>query len=283
LSVSRTLFGRRRSWLARWPKLQERLRRRYLVRHTMAVRLDPDRLLCRILGPYKLYVDPVDQGITPHLITDGYWEPRTTEVIVDRLRSGMVAVDAGANLGYFTILMALLCGPRGHVHAFEPVPALADRIAASLHLNGLDSQVTLHRLPLSDREGDAVRLAYEPHYPGGAQITRVMEDGRTIVQARTRRLDAIAGARDAALVKIDTEGLEEAIWYGMKSLIEGPRLRWIVVEYTAQSYHDPAGLLGAMAAAGFRLMRIDDEHGLVATDAAEILGGPPLQMLLLER
>jgi FkbM family methyltransferase len=283
LSVSRTLFGRQSSWLARWPRLQHRLRRRYLVRHSMAVRLDPDRLLCRILGPHKLYVDPADQGITPHLITDGYWEPRTTEVMVDRLRPGMVAVDAGANLGYFTVLMALLCGPRGHVHAFEPIPALADRVAASLHLNGLDRQVTLHRDPLSDEDGRDVRLAFEPRYPGGAQITQVHDDGRILVDARTRRLDAVAGARDAVLVKIDTEGLEEAIWHGMAGLIAGPTLRWVVVEFTADSYRDAPGLLDAMTAAGFRLLRIDDQDGTVPTTAAAVLAGPPLQMLLLER
>ena len=39
------------------------------------------------------------------------------------LRKGDVVIDAGANVGYFTMLFSDLVGAYGHVHAFEPVPA----------------------------------------------------------------------------------------------------------------------------------------------------------------
>ena len=35
--------------------------------------LGNNKALCRVLGKYKIYVDTRDIGITPHLVTDGFW------------------------------------------------------------------------------------------------------------------------------------------------------------------------------------------------------------------
>jgi hypothetical protein len=87
----------------------------------MAVAIDGETILCRILGRYKIYVDSHDWGISPHLMLDGVWEIRTTEVVVDLLLPGMTAIDVGANLGYFTLLMAGLCGPSGRCSRSSPI------------------------------------------------------------------------------------------------------------------------------------------------------------------
>jgi FkbM family methyltransferase len=279
--INRHIFGRRRSWLGRRPRLQDRVRQWFGMRHATAVRMNANMILCRILGPYKLCVDPDDLGITPHLVMDGFWEPRVTETIVDRLRPGMTAIDAGANLGYFTVLMAALAGMRGRVVAFEPVPATADLLAHSIRLNGF-AQVTLYREPLAEVDGREVTLVFEPHYRGGASVSAHPARAHQ-VSAKTRRLDRVPGALDAALVKIDTEGSEEAVWRGMSAMIAGRALRWVIVEFTRASYDDPAGFLAEAQAAGFTLLRIDDERGPIAASAVEILAGPALQMLLFER
>jgi FkbM family methyltransferase len=280
--VSRLVFGRRRSWLARWPRLHDAWRQRFAIRHAGTVQLN-GLLIGRILGPYKLCLDPDDHGITPHLALDGFWEPRVTEVMVDRLRPGMVAIDAGANLGYFTILMAALTGLRGRVLAFEPVPHTADLLAESIRLNGFADHVTLHRAPLAEEGGRQVSLQFETRFRGGATLNAAPVDGRERVAATTLRLDEVPGAREAALVKIDTEGAEEAIWRGMRALVEGAALRWIVIEFSRHCYADPAAFLAEVEAAGFRLLAIDDERGAMPTTRAAVLAGPALQMLLFER
>ena len=216
--ISRTIFGKRRSWLGRFPSLQHQLRARYLARHALAVPVGGGMILCRILGPYKLYVDPDDLGISPHLMLDGYWEPRVTEVIVDRMRPGMIGVDVGANLGYFSVLMAALVGPRGRVLAFEPNPETARRFENSLAINGMTERVSLYRDALAEVDGREVNLVIPENHPGGSQVTSIPVDGLNHVTARTRRLDGVPGALDAALVKIDCEGAEEAIWRGMSAM-----------------------------------------------------------------
>ena len=48
------------------------------------------------------------------------WEPFETRLLLACLERGSTACDVGANLGYFTVAMALAeCAPR-QVYAFEP-------------------------------------------------------------------------------------------------------------------------------------------------------------------
>ena len=51
------------------------------------------------------------------------------------IRTGSVAFDLGCNSGSITLPMAMLAGPEGHVHAFDPYPWNAAATRASSHLN----------------------------------------------------------------------------------------------------------------------------------------------------
>ena len=62
--------------------------------------------LCRVLGRYKIYVDTRDIGIASHLMLEGYWEMWVTQAMMRMVRRGSVVADIGANLGYFTLLLA---------------------------------------------------------------------------------------------------------------------------------------------------------------------------------
>ena len=48
-----------------------------------------------------------------------------TEAVEAALKPGMVAIDVGANVGYFSMLMAERVGSAGRVQAFEPNPSMA--------------------------------------------------------------------------------------------------------------------------------------------------------------
>jgi hypothetical protein len=48
------------------------------------------------------------------------------------ISKGDVVIDAGANVGYFTMLFSDLVGPYGRVHAFEPVPATFSILSRNL-------------------------------------------------------------------------------------------------------------------------------------------------------
>ena len=86
-------------------------------RMCQTARLSDDQLICRVLGKYIMYVDPRDRGITPHLALNGFWEAWVTVALARLIQPGWRCVDVGANVGYFTLLMADAVGPDGRVAA----------------------------------------------------------------------------------------------------------------------------------------------------------------------
>ena len=132
------------------------------------VYLGDNEALTRILGRYKMYVDTRDIGIASHLMMEGYWEMWVTEAMMRLLRRGAVVADVGANLGYFTLLMADLTGAEGHVLSFEPNPEMARRLEKSIAVNGFARFTDFYPCGLGREEGWA-RMDVRDDQPGGGR------------------------------------------------------------------------------------------------------------------
>ncbi|MGC1301283.1 MAG: FkbM family methyltransferase [Caulobacteraceae bacterium] len=249
--------------------------------------LGQDVALCRALGRYKMFVDSRDRGLSPHLILDGYWEMWVTEVMARRVRPGMTVADVGANVGYFTLLLADLVGPGGAVHAFEPNPGIVELLRQNLAVNGFDA--TIHPIALSDTNGGLVRLIVPPNEPKNAHIVPCdpHEAGASTdpMILTTHRLDSLAALQAVDFLKIDADTAEEAIWRGMSGILEGGRAMTVILEFAPARYADPRGFLAAISSCGFSLAVIDRAAGERAATVDDILAGAPTEdrMLLLCR
>lgn len=246
------------------------------------VGLGPANGLARVLGRYKMYVDPHDFGLSPHLLLDGFWEMGTTEAIVECLRPGMVAVDVGANVGYFTMLMADLVGPQGRVLAFEPNHSMAERIRRSAYLNGMTHIITVHPSALAEKAqvvcfvipGDEPKNAYIMPYEGG-----VVPPGAVLVE--TERLDARPERCDIEFLKIDAEGAEQQIWAGASGLRAYDKLRTIILEFQPGRYADAQGFVGDIMSWGFTLNWIHPDRGIQPLTVEQIMARNPKEDIML--
>lgn len=271
-------------------KSQLRQRNEAVIRQLCAnAYLGDGRSLCRVLGRYKMIVDTNDVGLSSHLLLDGYWEMWLTELLNEVVQPGMTVIDVGANLGYFTLLMADLVGPTGHVHAFEPNTDLARRMVQSLAINGFESIATVYEQALSDTESDVLLIVPtdEPKnghlLPGGHPVS---ED--QTVESRpmqTRRLDSYPELLNADIIKIDADTSELGIWHGMSGILQTRRPLTIVLEFARMRYADPGGFIDQIVADGFTLAEITLEAGIQPTTREAILTAPPTEdvMLLLVR
>jgi FkbM family methyltransferase len=251
--------------------------------------LGDERSLCRVLGRYKMIVDTTDVGLSSHLLLDGYWEMWLTELLTKLVKPGMKVVDVGANLGYFSLLMADLVGSGGHVYAFEPNTDLARRMTQSLAINGFADIATVHEQALADAEGDVLLVVPTDEPKNGHLLPAdhpVSGDAATETRfMRTRRLDSYAELLDADLIKIDADTSELAIWHGMAGILAQQRSLTIVLEFARMRYADPGAFIDQIVADGFTLAEITLEAGIQTTTRAAILAAPPTEdvMLLLVR
>lgn len=248
--------------------------------------LGDETALARVLGRYKMFVDTHDVGLSSHVMLDGYWEMWVTEAISQRITPGMVVADIGANLGYFTLLMADLVGPEGVVHAFEPNPRMVERLRKTLDVNGFGHRSQIHEVVLGATDGEPVAFFVPEYEPKNAHMTAFdgeLPEGATML--RTSRLDGNPDWSAIEFAKIDVEGAEEYLWAGARGLLDGPNLRTVVLEFTPGRYQDPGAFVDKLLEPGFSLNYIDPSEGVQTITREDLISGNPSEdiMLLLER
>jgi len=140
------------------------------------------------------------------------------------LRAGDLAVDVGANKGAYTWWMRRAVGRSGRVVAFEPQPELAAYLRAVTAAMGW-ANVMIREAAASDRTGRAtLRVPGDGPSPGASlESAAVAHAGREIPCATERLDDALAAAGRVALVKVDVEGHELAVFRGAAGILARDR------------------------------------------------------------
>lgn len=99
-------------------------------------------------------IDPRFRGGTPK-----DYDAPVAAYIRQRIRSGQIALDIGANIGVWVIQFAAMVGARGRVFAFEPNPRSRELLNFHIRLNHLDSFVQVVPAAVGSMNGDAVFFA----------------------------------------------------------------------------------------------------------------------------
>jgi FkbM family methyltransferase len=241
--------------------------------------------LCRVLGRYKMYVDTRDTGFGCNLLLDGFWEMWLTIFIARLVRPGMVAIDVGANFGYYTLILADLVGEAGHVYAVEPNPSTAIALRRSIRLNVPGSRATVIEAAAGAADGGQ-SLLYAPH--GEPKNTAVIASSNqvnasagTVYTVSEVSLDRIAAERGRIdFIKIDAEGAEEAIIAGAMNTLTGDKPD-LVLEFNASRYRDPHAFLAQLKSIYGPMRHIDYYGNAVEVTEATIDSDRPGEDWLL--
>jgi FkbM family methyltransferase len=240
-------------------------------------------VICRALARYRLVVDPTDLPVASYLASEGVWEPWNTIAIARELEPGGVALDVGANCGYFTVLMADLVGQTGRVVAAEPNPRLAALAEQSLWINGYEDRAHVVQRAVTDSPGRAAVLVVPSRR--AAQAALGPEDpAHENLTVETTSVDALAADLPGVdLVKIDAEGSEQAIWAGMSATLERNDDILVVMEVNRTRYADADGFYRDIEAGGFPLRTIELDGRIVPTTRKRLLSRSGELTLYLRR
>lgn len=240
--------------------------------HTGATYVGGGRVLLKTRNGFKMYVDSRDVSIAPHLILDGVWEEWTEAVLRQLLAPGMTVLEAGANVGYFTLVMARAVGRTGSVHAFECDPELARLARDNIEINGLHDAAHIVEKAVGEQAGRVTFYRTDRHRGSGSlvaglgQIPHNPTDSRTELQVEMTTLDAFLGDSPVHpdFIKLDAEGAEPAILRGASKLLDSQRPLTIVMEFFPRFVRDaggePAAFLQLLQGKKFALNVIDERR-----------------------
>ena len=234
----------------------------------------------------------VTKTIGASIWTIGLYEITVSEILARLIAPGDVVVDAGANIGYMSILMGRCAGARGKLLSFEPHPALfpflEDNVEAARR-RGDFASVTLHKVALSEVRGEAV-LSLPQDFGLNEGIARLVgggsdgENAANGIKVPTETLDNVLTGVTVAVIKLDVEEHEAAVLRGTARMLREHRIRHIIYEDFQGPTSEAANLLRGH---GYTIVRVGARFSgpvLAAAESGELHGiyEPPSFLATLE-
>jgi FkbM family methyltransferase len=230
--------------------------------------------IAKMLSRFKIYLDTRDAGIAPHLCMDGYWESWVTKFITKVVKPGDHCIDAGANFGYYSLVLAELAGKKGKTLAIEANPYLCKLLRLTSKLN--EHQFEVVHQALSDAAGEVTLQIPVDYLGSGTLRTESIYPDCTFEKVQADTMDNIiakAGFPKVDFIKMDCEGLESVIFKGMdRTLQQNPDLK-MVMEYSPFMYKDAAAFT-EMLFSKFRIGQVTSESDVrpfTLKDSAHLL------------
>ena len=227
------------------------------------------------VGGNKIYLDASPFGLCRELLVHGVYEKGTTRLFKQLVKDGSVVVDAGANIGYFTLLAARLVGKTGRVFAFEPALSNYDLLVKNIEENRYET-VTPVKKAVSNKTG-VTELFLDGLNMGSNTIYCPGKFGKS-VPVDTVTLDEFFKDRESPidLIKMDIEGAEMAALEGMANIIKKNDNLRIITEFVPHRLIEagvsPESFLNLITDYGFSIYVIDeDEESIQPVSIVQVL------------
>lgn len=167
------------------------------------------------------------------LINEESFEENTKNLIMNTVKCGMVVLDIGANIGYYTVKMASIVGEQGKVLAFEPNSLMVEELKNNIELNNFKN-IQIHEIALSNISGNLT--FYNPSI--GKEAHGSLKQNKTFdftdtKEVKAERLDMVlknAGIDKVDFIKMDVEGAEYEVLLGAKELLSSDNKPIIIFE-----------------------------------------------------
>jgi FkbM family methyltransferase len=176
---------------------------------------------------------------------------------------GSVLYDIGANVGYFSLLAAVLVGRAGKVFAFEPLPRNVTFLRRHVALNGLEN-IDVIEAAVSDHAGEAAfQLGMSD------SMGHLGENGD--IKVRLVCLDEWLATSEFIppnFIKIDVEGAEYEVVSGGQKMLSQYRPILFLDTHQREAHHATIALLVAL---GYQFEILD---GKSLDETREMLAKP---------
>jgi FkbM family methyltransferase len=202
------------------------------------------------------------------LLLTGLLEVPVQEALRRTIAPGAVVWDAGAHIGFFTLLSARLAGEQGRVVAFEPVPENAQIVRFSAMRSGLGDRVEVREQALGRRSGREELLvvgeAGWSHLASRGNVAGVTERRQVEVVA----MDDVPGP-PPDVIKLDIEGSEVDALLGATRLLAQARPVLVI-----ELHETNAEVAALLRDAGYAIENLEGPEPVESAGPIRILARP---------
>lgn len=168
----------------------------------------------------RFLANPQDTYLGRSMIKYGEFSEIEWHLLNQLVKPGAFVVEAGANMGAFTVPLAKNAGRAGMVYAFEPQLAVFQQMCANLALNDLVN-VQAFNAGCGEEPGWMPIIRPDPaknrNY-GGLSLDSLK--GESNAKVRIEKLDDAIDPPRLNLIKADVEGMETHVLKGARGLIK---------------------------------------------------------------
>ena len=209
----------------------------------------------------KLFLNK--KGLALAISHYGTYEEVEAKIMEEKIKTGNIVVDIGANIGLHTLNMARIVGNTGQVFAFEPDPSNFKILEKNVKINNYQN-IILEQRAVGDKHERTT--LYQSDHPGMHRIFPQTKQAKGQVKVELISLDKYFIDSNLAdrinFIKIDVEGLEFSVLQGMKNILKNNKKIRILFEFMPKNIMEagftPIELLNYLISHNFKLYCIDE-------------------------
>jgi FkbM family methyltransferase len=195
-----------------------------------------DNLPDRVTNTTTLENYPIKLFNKGFLSSQIYWigcfEPNVHNQLHDLISPGDLFIDAGANLGYFSIIVGNLLNKKGKVLTFEPCQTTFKVLKENIYANHLQDIVNFFPIGLGNKNEVKTLHISEFNELNTFCQTHFVESSTELVKIKL--LDDFYGyftdEYKKCVIKIDVEGFEKQLLQGANLFLSDLRTQYIFIE-----------------------------------------------------
>ena len=218
---------------------------------------------------FDLWIHPNDEILSRSIVYDKIWEPETTKLIKNIIHEGDVGIDLGANIGYFTMLMANLVGTSGKIFSFEPEPQNFEILQKNIKQNHLKN-VVANQSAIGDINGK-IKLYLSNTNAGWHKVFPKQfidyEVSDKNIDVKICSLDKEFIDKKIDFIKMDIEGYEWNAIKGGKKILQEKHDVKLIFEFLPMALRannvKPDTVLTYLLDIGFHIYAIDENMRLL--------------------
>lgn len=196
---------------------------KYFLKVTNRLGLTDKTYTKKFPGKFYMKLNPVEH-IQQQLFWYGYYEKNLGDTLKKLVKPGDVFLDIGANIGYFSLLVANNVST-AKIISFEPVADLLQKLKENVSINNIKNITVINaavgeaseekELFLSAPDNLGMSSFHQPdNFSGKKEMVKVLTIDEWFKKAGLAKID---------IIKLDVEGSELGALKGMKGVLQDLR------------------------------------------------------------